>query len=224
VDFDLLLAEARDLLAPICGWFREGFDAQDLREARALLEQTSLSERTDDDVLLVGLAFAAFTSRLRRGYKGEKRRPSMPVDRSHVAENSTERQRLRTLVDRLSDEQLSRPLPDGWTVAAVLAHLAFWDQRALVALEQWDKGAPPRRLDPADTDWVNDATKVICLALPPRTAAQLAVATAEAVDKRVEALQDERLVANAAAGNLVNLHRSEHRGEHLGQIERALGL
>ena len=36
-------AEARDLLAPIYGWFREGFDTQDLREARALLEQMSRS-------------------------------------------------------------------------------------------------------------------------------------------------------------------------------------
>jgi predicted ATPase len=28
-------AEARDLLAPICGWFTEGFDTPDLREAKA---------------------------------------------------------------------------------------------------------------------------------------------------------------------------------------------
>ena len=32
-------AEARDLLAPIYGWFTEGFDTPDLREARALLEE-----------------------------------------------------------------------------------------------------------------------------------------------------------------------------------------
>ena len=31
-------AEARDLLAPIYGWFTEGFDTADLREAKALLE------------------------------------------------------------------------------------------------------------------------------------------------------------------------------------------
>jgi predicted ATPase len=30
---------ARDLLAPIYGWFTEGFDTADLQEARALLEQ-----------------------------------------------------------------------------------------------------------------------------------------------------------------------------------------
>jgi predicted ATPase len=31
--------EARDLLAPIYGWFTEGFDAPDLKQAKALLEQ-----------------------------------------------------------------------------------------------------------------------------------------------------------------------------------------
>jgi predicted ATPase len=31
-------AEARELLAPIYGWFTEGFDTADLQEANALLE------------------------------------------------------------------------------------------------------------------------------------------------------------------------------------------
>ena len=30
--------EARDLLAPVYGWFTEGFDTLDLKEARALLD------------------------------------------------------------------------------------------------------------------------------------------------------------------------------------------
>jgi predicted ATPase len=32
-------AEAQDLLAPIYGWFTEGFDTADLQEAKALLEE-----------------------------------------------------------------------------------------------------------------------------------------------------------------------------------------
>ena len=31
--------QARELLAPVYGWFTEGFDTRDLREAKALLEQ-----------------------------------------------------------------------------------------------------------------------------------------------------------------------------------------
>ena len=34
-------AKARDLLAPVYGWFTEGFDTRDLKEAKALLEELS---------------------------------------------------------------------------------------------------------------------------------------------------------------------------------------
>jgi predicted ATPase len=32
-------AEARDLLAPVYGWFIEGFDTQDLKDAKAMLDE-----------------------------------------------------------------------------------------------------------------------------------------------------------------------------------------
>jgi predicted ATPase len=32
-------AQAHDLLAPVYGWFTEGFDTQDLKDAKALLEE-----------------------------------------------------------------------------------------------------------------------------------------------------------------------------------------
>ena len=31
--------DARDLLAPVYGWFTEGFDTLDLKEAKALLDE-----------------------------------------------------------------------------------------------------------------------------------------------------------------------------------------
>jgi predicted ATPase len=34
-------AEAHDLLAPIYGWFTEGFDTADLKDAKALLDELS---------------------------------------------------------------------------------------------------------------------------------------------------------------------------------------
>jgi predicted ATPase len=33
--------EARDLLAPVYGWFTEGFDTRDLKEAEALLKEVA---------------------------------------------------------------------------------------------------------------------------------------------------------------------------------------
>ena len=31
--------QARELLAPVCGWFTEGFDTRDLKDAKALLKE-----------------------------------------------------------------------------------------------------------------------------------------------------------------------------------------
>ena len=33
--------EARELLAPVYGWFTEGFDTRDLKEAKGLLDELS---------------------------------------------------------------------------------------------------------------------------------------------------------------------------------------
>ena len=59
------------------------------------------------------------------------------MDRAHVAENDAERERMRSVIARLSDDGLSRPMPAGWTVAAVLAHIGFWDARAMFLLDKW---------------------------------------------------------------------------------------
>lgn len=148
----------------------------------------------------------------------------MSVDRTYIARNDTERARLRALVARLSDTDLARPMPAGWTVAGVLTHLAFWDQRILALLERdlpSMSAAVPVRDE--DIDWINDAAKPLCLALAPRRAADLAVAIAEEVDRRVAALTEDFITRNAAAGGPINLDRAEHRREHLQDIEQRLG-
>ena len=149
----------------------------------------------------------------------------MRIDRSYVAENDAERERLRALVRRLSDGDLARPMDAGWTVASVLAHVALWDQRVVVLLDDWERRGPswtPPLEDARDVDWVNDAAKPLCLALPPRVAAELAVSIAETVDERVAAVSDPLIEANARAG-VLNWRRAQHRREHLEEIERALG-
>jgi predicted ATPase len=34
--------DARDLLAPVYGWFTEGFDTLDLKEAKAMLDELTV--------------------------------------------------------------------------------------------------------------------------------------------------------------------------------------
>ena len=150
----------------------------------------------------------------------------MPTDRSYVASNDASRARLRALVGRLGDADLARPMPAGWTVASVLAHLAFWDQRILALIETWEKAgpasAPPSEIA-ADFDWINDATKPLFLALAPRKAAEVTLAIAEATDAKVAALPDAFVARNAEAGGPLTLHRSQHRLEHLDEIDAMLG-
>ena len=149
----------------------------------------------------------------------------MPADRPHVRENETQLRRLRTFLATVTDEELKRPLDAGWTVAGVLGHLAFWDQRTLLLLERWsrDGSLRPHGLDEPTVDWINDAGKPMLLAVPPREMANLALSIAEAVDRKVAALPDDFASRNAAAGSPVMLLRAEHRKEHLDEIERALG-
>ena len=148
----------------------------------------------------------------------------MTVDRSHVAQNDAERRRLEALVARCSDADLQRPLPAGWTVAATLAHLAFWDERVRILFEAWQRdGVAPPPEDEASVDWINDSAKPMFLALPPRRAAEMAVAIARETDRMVERLPDEMLARNAALPQPLNVVRATHRREHLDEIEARLG-
>jgi len=145
------------------------------------------------------------------------------VDRSHEAANDTERARLRALVAGASDDQLRRPMPAGWTVAAVLAHVAYWDALAIYWLDQWAQTGEPTVYEPEDTDATNEAAKPLCLALPPRLAAELSLRVAEEADAKVRALSDAMLAKIQAKGPPpFNLSRANHRKEHLDEIEPVL--
>ena len=146
----------------------------------------------------------------------------MAADRSYIAENDRERRRLEALVGRLDDAALGRAMPAGWTVAGVLAHLAFWDERIVVLCDGLKRGAAVATETPGDVDWINDAAKPAQLALLPRRAAALAVDTARAADQAVAMLADDLIAKNVAAGSPINLRRFEHRREHLDEIEHAL--
>jgi hypothetical protein len=149
----------------------------------------------------------------------------MPADRSYITGNDTERARLKAIVARSSDAELARPMPAGWTVAGVLLHAAFWDQRIIVLLGLWQgQGIEPRPELAEDVAWMNDSMKPLLLAVAPRKAAEVAVAIAEETDALVAKVSDALIARNIALGDSgINLSRADHRGEHLEDIERVLG-
>ena len=143
-------------------------------------------------------------------------------DRSYVATNDRERERMRLLVEGLDDDALNHPVNEYWTVAGVLGHMAFWDIRVLVLADKVDRGEPfgPEDEEPGG-DWINDATQPLIHAIPPREAARLALRIAEQTDARVAELPPDRM-APGDPDSPLNAVRGEHRGEHLDEIEAAL--
>jgi 7-keto-8-aminopelargonate synthetase-like enzyme len=137
----------------------------------------------------------------------------------HVAQNREQLERLRRLVARLSDDDLRRELPDGWTVADALAHLAFYDRRAQILLERFAREGV--FASPYDYETINESLLYLTRRIPPREIAAEVVAAAEAADQAAAATP-ETLFGEIHRLKQVKLERAEHRRSHLDDIEALL--
>lgn len=138
----------------------------------------------------------------------------------YVAENNAERERLVQLTSGLSDSDLGKKLPNGWTIAAALVHIAFWDRRQMAVLEQWKKDGV--KTIEADPTTVNAGVTALAAAIPPKAAVSLAVEAAEDMDGKVAALSAELATEIEKKGHERILRRFLHRRGHLDQIEALL--
>ena len=142
------------------------------------------------------------------------------MERPFVAENAKARERLCSLVVGITDEELNLLLGNDWTIAVALAHLAFWDQRSLVLMRKWKQNGV--ELSPIDIDVTNDSLLPLWRAMPPRVAAELAVSSAEAIDRELQAASSDLIDAIEGLGEKFRLYRSMHRKLHLDEIEAFL--
>ena len=143
----------------------------------------------------------------------------MTQDQTFVERNRAATNRLRALVDHLSDQALQQPVGEHWTVAIALAHLAFWDRRVLLGLDAVEREG---KLNiPVIDISVNDLSLPLWAAIPPRAAANIAVESAAALDERLAnfppALLDELYRHNQRW-----VERAIHRDDHLDEVEAAL--
>jgi len=138
-----------------------------------------------------------------------------------IEENNASRMRLETLLGSLTDEELARSTSYGWTVSALLTHLAFWDNRVLALTRRWkDKGIDE---SPVDSEAMNEALKPLCLAMERRTAVQLCLSSARAVDAELEILTADFVQEIEASPTFIRFNRGLHRNDHLNDIEKILG-
>jgi Mycothiol maleylpyruvate isomerase N-terminal domain len=146
-------------------------------------------------------------------------------DRSYIEANRQGRERLRDLVEGLDEDSLTTPVNEYWSVAGVLAHMAWWDARVVVLADKIDRGEPwvPSDEEP-EGDWLNDTTRAVIEGLAPhapRAAAELALRMAERADARVAQLPVDRMAPRDPTSPIHPV-RAEHRNEHLDEIAAAL--
>lgn len=143
------------------------------------------------------------------------------MTKDHNARNRAARERLDALIARMGERAVV--VEGGWTAAGLLAHLAFWDRLAVARLEKHlREGEPPVFATDAVTDLTNAAGIRAWNDTPPRVAGAQAREAAAEIDRLVETLPSDKLDGLKALGRSFLIDRSEHRKEHLDQIERAL--
>jgi hypothetical protein len=143
----------------------------------------------------------------------------MPLDQLYVERNRASTNRIREMAARLSDEELRRPVGEHWTVAIVMAHIAFWDRRVSYVLDMTERDQ--KLFIPQIDIIVNDLFLPFWAAIPPREAARLAIESAETVDRRLESFPAVHL-EEMYAHNPRWVVRALHRGEHLDEADAAL--
>ncbi len=143
------------------------------------------------------------------------------MSNAYSAQNKAWRERLAATVTRLTDADLAAPAGGpGWTVNGLLAHLAFYDLRAVRLIELWKTSSVGP--SPLDIDISNDAMKPLFNAIAHHEIRRLVMDAAEAIDAAIDALDPDFLVRIEAEGKPVRLNRAAHREHHLAQIEAAV--
>jgi hypothetical protein len=143
----------------------------------------------------------------------------MTVDPSFVQLNRAATERIRRLVKRLSEKEMQHRVGEHWTVSIALAHIAFWDRRAMYVMDATEREG--KFVDVQPDLVVNDLSLPLWGAIQPREAARLAIETADALDKRLEAFPAQ-LLEEIYEHNQRYVVRALHRNEHLNEVDSAL--
>jgi hypothetical protein len=140
------------------------------------------------------------------------------MEPTYITENRKTLARLKKVAGALTEKELGRVIyKEGWTIAVMLAHLAFCDERRRCMFAYWrQKGVYPT---PYMDDVVNDALIKVMLKIPPKDTVSLAIDCAEAGNKEIEELPDKIRRDIEALNEPRALNRAGHRTQHLDEIE-----
>lgn len=143
----------------------------------------------------------------------------MSLDPAYKELNRASRERIASLVARLTDEELLHPVGEHWTVAVALAHMVFWDRRVKYVLDMTERDG--KVFIPNLDIVINDLSLPLWRAIPPREAARLCIEAAEECDRRLETY-NPKLLEEIYETNKRLVVRALHRNEHLDEVDEAL--
>jgi hypothetical protein len=133
----------------------------------------------------------------------------MTVSPAFAESNRTETERLRRIVQRLDVKSLALRLPNGWTIAGILAHMAFWDRQRLCLMRRWAAGQDGTGAH--DGEVLNAAMQPLLELIPPERAVEASIKGADEVDTFLLQVPDEVVAAALARPDKPNLDRGSHR-------------
>ena len=140
------------------------------------------------------------------------------MDPEVVRKNAESRDRLLALVEHLDEQTLQRQVDEEWTVAALLAHVAFWDQICAVRWDAYDNGGSLADVPDTLIEFINAANLPTWRALSGRAAVDVLRQAMDETDARIARLPDVAVQAANSGGFSYMLDRTGHREEHAAQI------
>lgn len=144
------------------------------------------------------------------------------MDPEITRKNAESRERLLALVENLDEQTLGQQVDDEWTIAAMLAHVAFWDQLCVIRWNAYVDGGALADVPMTLIHFINAANLPTWRALPGRTAIDVLRKAMEENDARVASLPDAAVHDAVAGGFGFMVDRTTHRDEHATEIAALL--
>ena len=144
------------------------------------------------------------------------------MDQNFVQNNKRSRDRLVANIKNLDEASLQRRVNDEWTIAATLAHVAFWDEICIARWDAYASGGSLEDIPDKIIELVNAGNLPTWLALPAKTTVNLVTRSMDDLDARIARLSEDARRTATAGGFTYMLDRTRHRDEHSTEIEAIL--
>jgi hypothetical protein len=144
------------------------------------------------------------------------------VDTTILQNNEKSLARMQAIVGSLDDRTMRLSVEEGWSISAVLAHLAFWEHSFLTRCDAFHDQGEFVTIDEDTERLINKTSLPLWRSIPGRIAANMALEAATATTIATAAITTdlEHHLTDRQCQTL--LDHSQRRNAHLDAIEGVL--